>query len=80
MVLKASSKQLDEIVVNANRVTNDQGMAFANVKEEDIKKLMKECTNNKINIGYVRCGKRYKQNEPIVDSTDNFIERFFVDN
>lgn len=38
LVLKASSKQLDEIVVNANRVTNDQGMAFANVKEEDIKK------------------------------------------
>jgi iron complex outermembrane receptor protein len=37
-VLVVSNKELDEIVVSANRVSNDNGMAFSNVNQESIKK------------------------------------------
>lgn len=37
-VLIVSNKELDEIVVNANRVSNANGMAYSNVNQESIKK------------------------------------------
>jgi iron complex outermembrane receptor protein len=37
-VLTASNKQLDEVVVNANRVDKNNGMAFSNVDSETLKK------------------------------------------
>lgn len=37
-VLTASSKQLDEVVVNATRVDKDNGMAYSNVDAETLKK------------------------------------------
>lgn len=38
LVLQASNKQLDEVVVNATRVGKDNGMAYSNVDAETLKK------------------------------------------